>query len=696
MGNDILQIILQAKVEASKVVQGAASTISGSFQGIGAAANKLAGGLAIVATAAAGAIGYGTKIAADLETSRQGFITLLGSAKLADAAIAMIKRDAAATPFELPGLIQANQLLTSVTKDAGKSESLLLNVGKALSAMGKGQPELDRIIVNLQQIGAVGHASALDIKQFAFAGIPIYELLTQATGKSGDALQALISDGGVTFDVLTKMFDKAGSAGGRFEKAFSSQAGTLNQLWSNLHDTVNISMVDFLKTSGLFDMIKEALAKAIPLIQQFGEWLSGTAVPAVRKFLSNRENIIGMLTVIGVLLGIVVVAFIAANWQVIALGLALVALGYLVSRVVKAWDDNFWGVRTTVEGLVKWFSGTFVPGIGNAITWVVDKAIWLKETWVKTVNLVAQAWTITLTTIATSAKTVFESIGRIIQNVWAAIWTVVGPIFNLFIGAWMLQLNIVLYVFAVIRGAAIVLWEFLWTTAIKPVLDLITAGIQAVGGAIVAVWQWIASVTGTIWNFIYTNVIAPVIGSIVAAAQWVGSVMAVVWGGVSAAGAAAWNWIASVWNRAVGFFGGIWSSLTNSATGAGNSIGNAIGGAIASAINSAKSVITTAVNWIVDKINSFVDGLNNTVGKLPGVPKLGHLPHFDNGGVVPGPIGSAQLIVAHGGETVLPTHKQSGNYGNQTINVYATINQDVDIETLGQKLAYYGKQMGSL
>lgn len=35
---------------------------------------------------------------------------------------------------------------------------------------------------------------------------------------------------------------------------------------------------------------------------------------------------------------------------------------------------------------------------------------------------------------------------------------------------------------------------------------------------------------------------------------------------------------------------------------------------------------------------------------------------FDAGGIVPGPRGAARLILAHGGETVLPTHKTSGSF----------------------------------
>jgi hypothetical protein len=47
------------------------------------------------------------------------------------------------------------------------------------------------------------------------------------------------------------------------------------------------------------------------------------------------------------------------------------------------------------------------------------------------------------------------------------------------------------------------------------------------------------------------------------------------------------------------------------------------------------------------------------------------VPGFASGGVVPGPMGSPQLIQAHGGETVLPTHKPGGVGGNTYIvNLY--------------------------
>lgn len=70
------------------------------------------------------------------------------------------------------------------------------------------------------------------------------------------------------------------------------------------------------------------------------------------------------------------------------------------------------------------------------------------------------------------------------------------------------------------------------------------------------------------------------------------------------------------------------------------------------------------------------------------------LPKFDAGGVVGGAIGSSQLIMAHGGETILPTHKGEITLGGgqkQTIvNQYITNNvQDSsDVGTINERLAF--------
>lgn len=75
------------------------------------------------------------------------------------------------------------------------------------------------------------------------------------------------------------------------------------------------------------------------------------------------------------------------------------------------------------------------------------------------------------------------------------------------------------------------------------------------------------------------------------------------------------------------------------------------------------------------------------VGSIPGkvggavdrvLPGHGLIPHFASGGIVPGPIGRAQLAIVHGGETVVPTHRgASGMTNHWTINHYGPDNGEI-------------------
>lgn len=305
------------------------------------------------ATVAAGALAtQGIKTAANLETIEQGFVTLLGSAEAARKTMDRIKREAKRTPFEVEGLSRATQLLAAVTKDGDKSVDILLDIGESLAAMGKGQEELDRIIVNLQQIGAVGRASTLDIKQFAFAGIPIFEMLQKETGKSGEALEEFITDGGVTFDLLTKMFDKATSQGGRFFGAFQNQTGTFNQVWANLSDTVNLFLSDLVESSGIFDMAKDfigELNKALETLSTEIEAAGGLFNWLKDIFKENEQTI---YIIAGAIVGALVPAFVAlatSIWSTVAPLIPFIAIGAALGFLLAKLVEHFGGLQPLLD-----------------------------------------------------------------------------------------------------------------------------------------------------------------------------------------------------------------------------------------------------------------------------------------------------------------------------------------------------------
>lgn len=361
------------------------------------------------------AASLGITVAADLQTAQVGLETLLGSAEEASATIDRLKIEAARTPFELPGLTQATQLLTSVTKDGDKSIDILLDVGEGLAAMGKGQAELDRIIVNLQQIAATGKAAAIDVKQFAFAGIPIYEMLEETTGKSGEAIAQMVTDGEITFDLLTKMFDEANDAGGRFHNAFVNQAGTFNQAASNMKDSFGIMMADLVTKSGLFDGITNAMMGAsnvmgdwqgnaqkvrdrvVELFQildektllvthlkeawsQVAETFKENLGPALSDLWMAMQPLLPYLQALGVVIGGALIGalhLLIAAFTVIAktVAFALTALTNFVTFIVDSAVFAFRTLQNWVETLAAVFTGNWgaaIEGVKNQIADLID------------------------------------------------------------------------------------------------------------------------------------------------------------------------------------------------------------------------------------------------------------------------------------------------------------------------------------
>ena len=195
----------------------------------------------------------GVSYNAQLEQYQTALTNMLGSSQAAEQALENIKQDAAKTPFDTAGLVKANELLISTGVDADSSRKVILALGDAVSATGGGNDELSRMAQNLQQIRNAGQATSADIKQFAYAGIDVYGLLADYTGKTTAEVQKMT----VTYDVLTAALEKAADEGGRYYGSMSTQSETLNGQWSTLTD--NATQLAGLMTGDLTDGVKMAV-----------------------------------------------------------------------------------------------------------------------------------------------------------------------------------------------------------------------------------------------------------------------------------------------------------------------------------------------------------------------------------------------------------------------------------------------------
>lgn len=178
------------------------------------------------------AVTTGVSYNAQVEQYQVALANMLGSQEKAAETLDQIKKDAARTPFDTANLVKANEYLISTGETAENSRKTILALGDAVSAVGGGSDELGRMAQNLQQIKNAGKATAADIKQFAYAGIDVYGILADYTGKSTAEVQKMT----VTYDLLTAALQNAAEEGGRYYNSMNAQSETINGKLSTLKD----------------------------------------------------------------------------------------------------------------------------------------------------------------------------------------------------------------------------------------------------------------------------------------------------------------------------------------------------------------------------------------------------------------------------------------------------------------------------
>jgi tape measure domain-containing protein len=204
-----------------------------------------------------------------VENATTGLTTLLGDASEATRVVQNTMQDATKTPFAFEGLLSANKALIGAGIGADRARADVLNLANAISATGGGDDELGRMVVNLQQISNTGKATAQDIKQFAFAGVNIYKVLSDATGKPISKIKEM----GVSYDMLTMALAKAHEKGGIYYNGLENMAGNTSVRISNVGDAVFQFMNDvFTQSKPFIDAVLNSVLGLISGVRDLVSW----------------------------------------------------------------------------------------------------------------------------------------------------------------------------------------------------------------------------------------------------------------------------------------------------------------------------------------------------------------------------------------------------------------------------------------
>lgn len=244
--------------------------------GLGALKTGVFAGVTAGLAGIGAAASYGVKIAAQNEQAQISFETMLGSASKAQKFLGDLQKFAAATPFEFPELQTAASRLISVGVNADKVIPIMTTLGDITSGMGTGSEGVQRATNALQQMSAAGRISAEDLNQLRDAGVPVFELLAKATGKSTAQLVAMKDAGELGKKELGQLFKALETGKGleRFTGLMEKQSHSLSGLLSTFKDTLGQGLARAITPS--LPVLKTALTAVTNFV--------GTAVNGVSQF----------------------------------------------------------------------------------------------------------------------------------------------------------------------------------------------------------------------------------------------------------------------------------------------------------------------------------------------------------------------------------------------------------------------------
>lgn len=210
------------------------------------------------------------------ETLKTKLSVVTGSAEQGLKVFEKFKDFAKISPFGVEEITTAGIQLMQVGTSLGEIETV---IGRISDIAGGDKDIFNRIVTNYTQIMSAGKASAMDIRQFAYMGIPIYKILDDLGVK-----------GVATAQDVKKAFEVMTSEGGIFFKGNEKQAGTLLGQFNKLKKTWTEFLAIFTEKTGFGEDIKNLVSGLSDLLDSLNTFMESDKGGVITKFLFGNMS----------------------------------------------------------------------------------------------------------------------------------------------------------------------------------------------------------------------------------------------------------------------------------------------------------------------------------------------------------------------------------------------------------------------
>ena len=234
------------------------------------------------------------KPAAQFEQFTVQLTTLEGSAEGAEKAMAWIETFATKTPLSVEETVQAYARLRAFGLDptTGSLQAMV----DTMAATGGGAEKLDGLTLALGQAWTKGKLQGEEAMQMLERGVPVWDLLAEAMGKSAAEVQKLSEQGKLGKEEITLLMDALGS---KYFGASERASETWDGIISNLRDQWT-RFQRMVMGSGLFVWMKGQLQQLLDTLNtmaangQLQAWAESVGDQILRVLTAIRDFGVGV------------------------------------------------------------------------------------------------------------------------------------------------------------------------------------------------------------------------------------------------------------------------------------------------------------------------------------------------------------------------------------------------------------------